>query len=175
MRKMTGAAEFINGRPAYEREFVDRHKPVPRASTALFEPRVRFKFTPPERSKFEMRAGLAAPNVLYFLILRNLTRMAVVRLRRRKRPLRARNGPKRAYQPIPVVRKPAPKGPRSRGFGRGPCAEKNVPTGCLGGGKLTRREHSFRCRALKHHHVGVRPHDEGVCKQRRGTSSQPGR
>ena len=54
--------------------------------------RVRSRFTSPERSKFETRAGSAPRNVLNLLTSHNLTKMAVVQLRQRKWPER---GPKR--------------------------------------------------------------------------------
>jgi hypothetical protein len=67
--------------------------------------RVRSRFTPPERRKFETRAGFALPNILNFLTSHNLTKMAVVQLRRRKWPERGRKRPKWPFTPGAVVRK----------------------------------------------------------------------
>ena len=53
--------------------------------------RVRSEFTSAEREKFETRADLAPRNMLNFLNSYNLTKTAVVKLCRRKRPQR---GPK---------------------------------------------------------------------------------
>jgi hypothetical protein len=54
-------------------------KPKPKGST-----QVHFA----KRKKFETRAGSAPRSMLNFLTSRNLTKMAVVKLRQRKRPLR---------------------------------------------------------------------------------------
>jgi hypothetical protein len=105
--------------------------------------RVRSTFTPPKRRKFETHAGSALPNVLNFLISHNLTKMAVVQLRRRKWRER---GPKQPETAVRVTASGSEVSPRKPKFcavpAIGRASKKNVPTGRLGGGTGTRVEPS---------------------------------
>jgi hypothetical protein len=80
--------------------------------------------------------------------------MAVVRLRQRRGP--EKDG-KRPEMGPPVTARGSdgrPEKPKFRGVPAGAeRRKKNVPTGENGGGKLTRRKHSFRWGALNDHSV----------------------
>jgi hypothetical protein len=83
-----------------------------------------------------MRAGPAPRNVLNFLTLHNLTKMAVVQLRRSKRPERGRKRPEVAAH---TGRRGSDNSAGMAAFRglQGPMhtLKKNVPTGRLGGGR----------------------------------------
>jgi hypothetical protein len=97
---------------------------------------VQFLFPPPERTKFETSTGLPRPKLLDFLDFNIRTKMAVVRLRQRKRPERDRKRPEMGPQggirgsdnlPGMAVFCGVPTADQER--------KKIVPNGWTGGGK----------------------------------------
>ena len=101
--------------------------------------RVRSRLTPPERKEFVPRAGAIPCNMLNLLTSHNLTKMAVVKLRRRKRPLRAGQRPETGQSEGAGGSEARPRTPAFCGLptARQPL-KKNVPTGRLGGAEGTR-------------------------------------
>jgi hypothetical protein len=130
----------------------DRSAVRPEADT--MNQTVRSRFTPPERDSFKPAPLRASSNSLNDLASNIRTKMAVVRLRQRKGPKRGRKWPKMGFGGCPRGSDKWPEKPTFCGF---PTADqepkKNIPNGQTGGGKLTRRKHSFRWGALKHHAV----------------------
>jgi hypothetical protein len=113
---------------------------------------VRSRFTLPERSFCKPDTLLVPCNPLNYRASNIRTKMAVVRLFRRKGPERDEKRPE-----VGLSRGPGGSDnlPGMAAFCGIPTAnqeqKKNVPNGRLGGGKLTGREHSFRWGALKHY------------------------
>jgi hypothetical protein len=98
--------------------------------------RVRSRFTPPERRKFEPRAGSALPNMLNFLTPHNLTKMAVVQLRRRKLAKRGQKRPEVTPQAGRRGSDNFSEVAAVRGLqGAIQTLKQNVPTGETGGGR----------------------------------------
>src|ERR671919_1594154 len=110
---------------------------------------VRSLLTPPERRFFKPAPLLVSCNSLNYLDFNIRTKMAVVRLRRRKWAERDR---KRPEMGLAAAARGSDKWPEKPTFCGFPTADqerkKNVPTGATGGGKLTGREHSFRWGSL---------------------------
>ena len=106
---------------------------------------VRSRFTPPERESFKPARLRATSNSLNYRASNIRTKMAVVRLRRRKGAERDEKRPE-----VGLSRGPGGSDnlPGMAAFCGIPTAnqgrKKNVPNGRTGGGKLTRRKHSFR-------------------------------
>jgi hypothetical protein len=129
---------------------------------------VRSRSTSPERRSFKPAPLRASSNSLNYRASNIRTKTAVVRLRRRKWAERDGKWPEVGVAVVLCGSDKRPEKPTFCGF---PTADqerkKNISTDETGGGKLTRRKHSFRWGTLNHHHAGVRPHDEGVCKQGR--------
>jgi hypothetical protein len=125
----------------------DRSAMRPEADT--MNQTVLSRFTPPERDSFKPAPLRASPNSLNYLTSDIRTKMAVVRLRQRKGPKRGRKWPKMGFGGCPRGSDKWPEKPTFCGF---PTADqepkKNIPNGQTGGGKLTGREHSFRCGLL---------------------------
>ena len=119
-----------------------------RTETAPF----RSQLTPPERRSFEPTPVRASCKTLICLASDIRTKTGVVRLCQRKGPERGEKGPKMGFR---AGVRGSDKGPEKPTFCGFPTADqerkRNVPTGETGGGKLTRREHSFRWGALKHY------------------------
>jgi hypothetical protein len=105
----------------------------------------RSLFTPPERGSFKPRPYRAPCNPLVCQTFSNRTKMAVVRLLRRKRAERDEKPPE-----VGLSRRlgGSDNFPGMAAFCGIPTAdqerEKNVPNSETGGGKLTRSKHSFR-------------------------------
>jgi hypothetical protein len=103
---------------------------------------VRSEAAAPERPNFETRTGSAYRKVLNSLDSDNLTKTAVVQLRQRKASRRDEKWPKMGPQACPRGSEEWPQKPAFCAIPAGDKRrKKNVPTG---GGKLTRRKHSFR-------------------------------
>jgi hypothetical protein len=97
---------------------------------------VRSRFTPPERRFFKLDPLRAPSNPLNYRVFNIRTKMAVVRLRRRKCGERAR---KRPEMGLANAVRGSDKWPKMPAFCGIPAVDrapkKNVPTGCLGGGR----------------------------------------
>ena len=140
------------------------------SSRGRTEPNVRPRFTPPERGSFKPAPLLASSNVLIFRGSHNRTKMAVVRLRRRKWAERDEKRSEVALSRGPGGSDNLPGRAAFCGL-QGPIhtLKKNVATGQTGGGKLTRREHSFRWASLN----AIRDALPGLVHKHRGASSFP--
>jgi hypothetical protein len=105
--------------------------------------RVRSRFTPPKRKKFETRAGSAPRNVLNFLTSHNLTKMAVVQLCQRNWPERGPNWPETGRSTRTGGSEISPRMPKFCAVPAvGRASKKNVQTGRVGGARGTVVEHS---------------------------------
>jgi hypothetical protein len=106
--------------------------------------RVRSWFSSPERRKFETCAGSAPRNLLKFCTSHNLTKMAVVQLRQRKRPPRASKRPETGSPAGASGSEASAQSPAFPGVsGVVRALKKNVSTRRLGGPRGTVVEHSL--------------------------------
>jgi hypothetical protein len=102
------------------------------------------RFTPPERGSFKPRPLRASCNLLIRQASSNRTKTGVVRLRQRKWPAKDRKRPKMGSRASARGSDKRPQRPKFCAIPTGlERQKKNVPTGETGGGKLTRRIHSF--------------------------------
>jgi hypothetical protein len=131
---------------------------------------VRSLLTPPERSSFKPTPPWAPSNPLRWRDSDIRTKMAVVRLRQRRCVGREGKRPKVGLLAGPGG---SDNWPGMAAFCGVPAADqerkKNVPNARTGGGKLTRREHSFRWASLN----AIRDALPGLVHKHRGASSFP--
>ena len=108
----------------------------PQAQRTDRNQRVRPRFTPPERGSSKPTRPRASRNLLTLLASHVRTKMAVVRLRRRKWLVRARKRPEMGLPAGAGGSEVRPQTPAFCGVPNGARALKeNVPPGRLGGGR----------------------------------------
>jgi hypothetical protein len=118
----------IRASPPSRRAWVVATVVAPDSNSIARPERVRSRFTPLERRKFETCGASAPRNGLNLLTSHNLTKMAVVQLRRRKWPERGRKQPKvAAHAGPPWFGQLAGNGRIPRASGPDPPAEKECP------------------------------------------------